>query len=182
MYRESTAPDLPQSTIKTGKYQVEFVGKRIVSLWIITDYNFREAAHPSNAIRVINFDLLDHRNLLMRDLVIEGSNYQSQVIDFCDKQYPIFPLNVNTQSWKEEIAADYWPADGSYPIFSILDNGIKFHLTSRIMTGTMYGYYRNPDINTSCLVPYDVLRPMMKPDAPAAARVRCNNEFIEELL
>ena len=151
-------PGYPQYFIKSMDYKVEYIGTRVASMWFEWQID-TGGVHPNIELISLNFDLTQLKELNLPDLINSSTYHSDQIISYCNNHDPI-KVNNNGDSYEDPNGWLYdingFPEENILPAINILNEGILFQYRTNIR---MMG-------NHTCLVPYDLLRPSIKPDAP----------------
>lgn len=153
--------DLPSETQDSSlmsSYQVRLATDDLISVEFDESTYSRGAAHPNSYTTVLNYDVRNGKKLSLADLFKPKSNYLSVISAFCIKDLK----QKDKESMLGEVDSGAAPRADNYKAWTITKKGLWITFDP-YQVGP---YAAGPQ---HVLVPYSVLKDIIKPDGPVAA-------------
>ncbi len=155
---ESTDADRPGNSLDIS-YTVEHADKNLISLHF-SNYSFTGGAHGNTNSVTYNYDLNHGVMLKLADLFQPNSNYLKVISDYCAKE--IKKTDMTDDKWIREGAG---PKAENYRSWNITPEGLQITFDAYQVAA----YAAGPQ---EVVVPYSVLKTIIKPDGPLAAFIK----------
>jgi hypothetical protein len=156
--RQAADPDKPEGTLDIS-YRVLYADNDLVSI-IYTTYTYTGGAHGNAGSTSFNYDLKRGRMLELADLFTPASNYIKTIADY----------SINSIR-ERKISDDKWIREGAaanrknYTSWNIVPEGLLITFDSYQVAA----YAAGPQ---EVIIPFAVLRGIIKPGGPLAALVK----------
>src|SRR5262249_53492404 len=149
---KSAAPTPPPNSMDVS-YEVTAADKDFISI-LFSFYEYAGGAHPNTTTSSFNYDLNHNAAVNLADLFIPNSNYLKVISDYSVKELK----KLETVSSVEEGAG---PKLENFHSWNITPAGLKI---------TFDRYQVGPYVagEHEVVVPYSMLKPIIKPDGPLA--------------
>jgi hypothetical protein len=140
-------------------YDVKYSAKNLVSV-LYKEYTFTGGAHGNNSSSSFNYDLDRGEMLELAHLFIPDSNYLKTISDYCSET--LKGRKISDDDWiKEGAGAD----KKNYSTWNIVSDGLLVTFDSYQVAA----YAEGPQ---EVVVPFSVLKGIIKPGGPLAAIVK----------
>lgn len=164
-----TASELPAETEGSSLdigYEIRYATDDLISVEFSEGEYSRGAAHPNSSTQVLNFNVKSGKKLALADLFNAKSNYLSVISAYCIKA-----LKDQSKKDKDSMLDDEMLKLGASPR---ADNYRAWSITKKGLWITFDPYQVAPYAAGPqyVLVPYSVLKDIIKPDGPVAALAR----------
>ena len=153
---EEPPPDGSMGSDLSISYTLGLVRDDLVSVKFEVSSYFQGAAHPSAASMVLNYDLKNGKAFKLADLFKPGAAYLQAISKYC-----IDDLKKKPGLAAEEINQGAAPVAKNYANWTITKRGLGIHFNHYQVAP----YAAGPQF---VLVPYSVLKDLIKPDGPVA--------------
>lgn len=140
-------------------YSVAHADKNLISL-LFTSYSYTGGAHGGTGSAAVNYDLNRGEMLKLSDLFQPNANYLKVLSDYCIKE--VKELNVSDDEWIRNGAG---PKLENYESWNITPQGLQITFDAYQVAS----YAAGPQ---EIVIPYSVLKPIIKPDGPLAVFVK----------
>lgn len=156
------ADEAQESSLDIG-YEIRYATDDLISVEFSEGEYSRGAAHPNSSTQVLNFDVKSGKKLALADLFNAKSNYLSVISAYCIKALKDQSKKDNDSMLDDEmVKSGASPRADNYRAWSITKKGLWItfdpYQVAPYAAGPQY-----------VLVPYSVLKDMIKPDGPVAA-------------
>ncbi|MEP7338995.1 MAG: DUF3298 and DUF4163 domain-containing protein [Acidobacteriota bacterium] len=155
---ESADADRPGNSLDIS-YTVAHADKNLISLHF-SNYSYTGGAHGNTASVTYNYDLNRGVMLKLADLFPPNSNYLKIISDYC-----LAALKKRDLGDDEQIRGGAGPKADNYGSWNITPDGLQITFDAYQVAA----YAAGPQ---EVVVPYSVLKPIIKPDGPLAAFVK----------
>ncbi|HEX7722135.1 MAG TPA: RsiV family protein [Pyrinomonadaceae bacterium] len=160
----SEAGDLPadtqNSTMEIG-YDFQYATDHLISLVFTEGMYSRGAVHGNSVTEVLNYDVKNAKKLALADLFIAKSKYLNVISTYCQKELKERARKPDTMVLDDLIGSGAGPQADNYRAWSITKKGLWITFDPYQVAA----YAAGPQ---HILVPYSVLKDMIKPDGPIA--------------
>jgi hypothetical protein len=158
---DETPAEIQDSTLGIG-YEIRYAKDDLISVEFTEGAYSRGAAHPNTTTTVLNYDVKNGKKLALVDLFNPKSNYLSVISTYCIKD-----LRDQSKRDKESMLDEEMMKSGASPR---ADNYRAWSITRKGLWITfdpyqVAAYAAGPQF---VLVPYPVLKDIIKPDGPLA--------------
>ncbi len=160
---EIGADDLPAETSNSFidiSYDVVLATDNLISVMFGVSTYSRGAAHPNYSTSVVNYDLKSGASLKLADLFKPGSDYLEAISRFCMDVLKKQAAAIDAPT--ETIDEGASPNPDNYQSWNISKKGLAVNFDPYQVAS----YAEGPK---NVIVPYSVLKEMIKPDGPLAA-------------
>ena len=150
------------SSLDVG-YSISLANDSLISTQFNIGTYFQGAAHPNSHTRVLNYDLKAGRPIKLADLFNSGSKYLQTI-----SSYSIKELKKQSSKGGESMFDDEWVQKGAGPS---ADNYTSWVITKKGLGINFDAYQVAPYAAgpQHVLIPYSVLKDIIKPDGPLAS-------------
>lgn len=150
------------SSLEVG-YTISLANDSLISTQYGIGTYFQGAAHPNSHTRVLNYDLKAGKPIKLADLFKPGSNYLQTI-----SSYSIKELKKQSSKGGESMFDDEWLQKGAGPS---ADNYTSWVITKKGLGINFDAYQVAPYAAGPqyVLIPYSVLKDIIKPDGPLAS-------------
>ena len=160
------ASEIPAETGDSSQdigYEIRYATDALISVEFGEDAYSRGAAHGNQITSVLNYDVRNEKKLTLADLFNPKSNYLSIISAYCMKE-----LKAQAQKDKETMLSDDLIQSGAS---ARADNYKSWAITKKGLWVTFdpYQVAAYAGGKQYVLVPYSVLKDIIKPDGPIAA-------------
>ena len=150
------------SSLEVG-YTISLANDSLISTQYGIGTYFQGAAHPNSHTRVLNYDLKAGKPIKLADLFKPGSNFLQTI-----SSYSIKELKKQSAKGGESMFDDEWVQKGAGPSS---DNYTSWVITKKGLGINFDAYQVAPYAAGPqyVLIPYSVLKDIIKPDGPLAS-------------
>lgn len=152
------AADAPPNTMEID-YTINFADRNFISL-LFSFYEFTGGAHGNTATAAFNYDLQRGRLVGLGELFKPGANYLKVISDYCISE--LKKLNLSDDEWIRNGAG---PKPENYDSWNITPQGLRITFDAYQAAA----YAAGPQ---EVLVPYSLLKDLIKPDGLLAQFVK----------
>jgi hypothetical protein len=156
-----TTQDESNGSDVTVSYEVVLAKDDLIAIEFTVSSYYAGAAHPNSYMEVVNFDLKNGKQLKLAELFNPGAKYLQAIAAYCIQELKKQTKGADAALDEEWIKKGAAPELTNYDNWSLRKNGLGITFDS-YQVGP---YAAGPQ---SVLVPYSVLKDMIKPDGPAA--------------
>ena len=160
----SEAGDLPaetqNSTMEIG-YDFHYATDNLISVAFTEGSYSRGAAHGNSLTQVLNYDVKNAKKLALADLFTTKSKYLNVISTYCQKELKERAKKPDAMILDELIGSGAGPQADNYRACSITKKGLWITFDPYQVAA----YAAGPQ---HILVPYSVLKDIIKPDGPIA--------------
>ena len=160
----SEAGDLPaetqNSTMEIG-YDFHYATDNLISVAFTEGSYSRGAAHGSSVTQVLNYDVKNAKKLALADLFTPKSKHLSVISTYCQKELKERAKKPDAMILDDLIGSGAGPQADNYRAWSITKKGLWITFDPYQVAA----YAAGPQY---ILVPYSVLKDIIKPDGPIA--------------
>lgn len=157
--------DLPaetqNSTLEAG-YDFHLANDSLISVAFTEGTYSRGAAHGNSMTQVLNYDVKSGKKIALADLFKDKSKYLSVIASYCQKELRDRAKKPDAMVLEELIDAGAGPRADNYRAWNITKKGLWITFDPYQVAA----YAAGPQY---ILVPYSVLKDLIKPDGPIAA-------------
>jgi len=158
------ARDLPaetqNSTMEIG-YDFHYATDNLISVAFTEGSYSRGAAHGNSLTQVLNYDVKNAKKLALADLFTAKSKYLNVISTYCQKELKERAKKPDAMILDDLIGSGAGPQADNYRAWSITKKGLWITFDPYQVAA----YAAGPQ---NILVPYTVLRDIIKPDGPVA--------------
>jgi len=152
--------DNQTSTMDIG-YDFHFANDNLISVVFTEGMYSRGAAHGNSATQVINYDVKSGKKLALADLFKDKSKYLSLIASYCQKELKERARKPDAMVLEDLIDSGAGPHADNYKAWNITRKGLWITFDPYQVAA----YAAGPQY---ILVPYSVLKDIIKPDGPIA--------------
>ena len=149
------------STMDVG-YDFYYATDNLVSVAFTEGMYSRGAAHGNSTTQVINYDVKSGKKLALGDLFKDKSKYLSVIASYCQKELKERAKKPDAMVLDELIDSGAGPRADNYKAWNITKKGLWITFDPYQVAA----YAAGPQY---ILVPYSVVKDIIKPDGPIAA-------------
>lgn len=155
-----TTPEESSGSDVTVSYDVVLAKDDLIAIEFTVSSYYAGAAHPNSYMEVINFDLKNGKQLKLADLFNPGTKYLQTIAAYCIQE-----LKKQTKGADAALDED-WIKKGAAPELTNYDN---WTIRKKGLGVTFDSYQVGPYAAgpQSVLVPYSVVKDIVKPDGAA---------------
>ena len=155
-----TTPEESNGSDVTVSYDVVLAKDDLIAIEFTVSSYYAGAAHPNSYMEVVNFDLKNGKQLKLADLFNPGTKYLQTISAYCIQE-----LKKQTKGADAALDED-WIQKGAAPELTNYDN---WTIRKKGLGITFDSYQVGPYAAgpQSVLVPYSVVKDMVKPDGAA---------------
>lgn len=155
-----TTPEESNGSDVTVSYDVVLAKDDLIAIEFTVSSYYAGAAHPNSYMEVVNFDLKNGKQLKLADLFNPGTKYLQTIAAYCIQE-----LKKQTKGADAALDED-WIQKGAAPELTNYDN---WTIRKKGLGVTFDSYQVGPYAAgpQSVLVPYSVVKDMVKPDGAA---------------
>ncbi len=150
--------DNQTSTLDVG-YDFHYANDNLISVAFTEGMYSRGAAHGNSLTQVINYDVKSNKKLALADLFKEKSKYLSVISSYCQKELKERAKKPDAMVLEELIDSGAGPRADNYRAWNITRKGLWITFDPY----SVAAYAAGPQY---ILVPYSVLKDIIKPDGP----------------
>jgi hypothetical protein len=150
--------DNQTSTLDVG-YDFHYASDNLISVAFTEGMYSRGAAHGNSATQVINYDVKSNKKLALSDLFKDKSKYLSVIASYCQKELKDRAKKPDAMVLEELIDSGAGPRADNYKAWNITKKGLWITFDPYQVAA----YAAGPQY---ILVPYSVLKDIIKPDGP----------------
>ena len=155
-----TTPDNQTSTMDIG-YDFYFANDNLISVAFDEGMYSRGAAHGNSTTQVINYDVKSGKKLALGDLFKDKSKYLSMIASYCQKELKERAKKPDAMVLEELIDSGAGARADNYKAWNLTKKGLWITFDPYQVAA----YAAGPQY---ILVPYSVLKDLIKPDGPIA--------------
>ena len=148
------------STLEAG-YDFHYASDNLVSVAFTEGTYSRGAAHGNSLTAVINYDVKSGKKLALADLFKDKSKYLSVIASYCQKELKERARKPDSMYLPELLETGAGPRADNYRAWNITKKGLWITFDPYQVAA----YAAGPQY---ILVPYSVLKDIIKPDGPIA--------------
>jgi hypothetical protein len=160
----SEAADLPAetqtSTMDIG-YDFHYATDNLISVAFTEGSYSRGSVHGNSLTQVLNYDVKNAKKLALADLFTPKSKYLNVISTYCQKELKERAKKPDTMILNDQIGSGAGPQADNYRAWSITKKGLWITFDPYQVAA----YAAGPQY---ILVPYSVLKDIIKPDGPIA--------------
>ena len=156
--------DLPaetQSSTLDAGYDFHYANDSLISVAFTEGSYSRGAAHGNSMTQVLNYDLKSGKKIALADLFKDKSKYLSVIASYCQKELKDRAKKPDAMILEELIDYGAGPRADNYRAWNITRKGLWITFDPYQVAA----YAAGPQY---ILVPYSVLKDIIKPDGPIA--------------
>ncbi len=155
-----TTSDESSSSDQTVSYEVVLAKDDLIAIEFTVSSYYAGAAHPNSYMEVVNFDLKNGKQLKLAELFNPGTKYLQAIAAYCIQELKKLTKGADAALDEEWIQKGAAPELTNYDNWTIRKKGLGITFDS-YQVGP---YAAGPQ---SVLVPYSVIKDMVKPDGAA---------------
>jgi hypothetical protein len=159
MDEASELPSETQNSSLNAGYDFRYATDDLISLEFDEGSYSRGAAHGSHLTQVLNYDVRNGKKLSLSDLFNAKSNYLKVISDYCVKELKQRAKNGDSMILEDQIQPGAGPHMDNYRAWAITKKGLWITFDPYQVAA----YAAGPQY---VLVPYSVLKDIIKPDGP----------------
>ncbi|CZG29187.1 TPA: DUF3298 and DUF4163 domain-containing protein [Legionella pneumophila] len=149
-----TPADAPGKTGLNITYSIPYQSTNALSVRFNISIYHRGAAHPSNAVKVLNF--IKNQPVQLSDLFVPGSDYLQPIADLAKKE--ITAKKISDENWIKEGTK---PIQENYSIWHFTKKGIAIVFNTYQVAAYVYG-------EQTVDIPLSLISAMVKPEISKA--------------
>ncbi|AMV13468.1 Protein of uncharacterised function (DUF3298) [Legionella pneumophila] len=149
-----TPADAPGKTGLNITYSIPYQSTNALSVRFNISIYHRGAAHPSNAVKVLNF--IKNQPVQLSDLFVPGSDYLQPIADLAKKE--ITAKKISDENWIKEGTK---PTQENYSIWHFTKKGIAIVFNTYQVAAYVYG-------EQTVDIPLSLISAMVKPEISKA--------------
>ncbi|HYX28183.1 MAG TPA: RsiV family protein [Pyrinomonadaceae bacterium] len=149
------------STMDVG-YDFRYATDNLVSISFTEATYERGAAHGNSSTQVINYDVKNNKKLALADLFKDKSKYLNVIAAYCQKEFKERAKKPDALVLPDQIESGAGPRADNYRAWNITKQGLWITFDPYQVAA----YAAGPQY---VLVPYSVLKDIIKPDGPIGA-------------
>ncbi|HFF3625860.1 DUF3298 and DUF4163 domain-containing protein [Legionella pneumophila] len=149
-----TPADAPGKTGLNITYAIPYQSTNALSVRFNISIYHRGAAHPSNAVKVLNF--IKSQPVQLSDLFVPGSDYLQPIANLAKKEITV--KKISDENWIKEGTK---PTQENYSIWHFTKNGIAIVFNTYQVAAYVYG-------EQTVDVPLSLISAMVKPEISKA--------------
>jgi hypothetical protein len=164
----SEAADLPSETQKStldAGYEFRYATDDLISLSFDEGMYERGAAHGNSVTEVLNYDVKNNKKLALGDLFVEKSTYLTVISNYCMTELKERAKKEDSAIMPDLIRSGAGPRADNYRAWAITRKGLWITFDPYVVAA----YAAGPQY---VLVPYSVLKDIIKADGPVANLAR----------
>lgn len=158
----SETADLPAETLNStldAGYDFRYATDDLISLEYGESSYSRGAAHGNSLTAVLNYDVKNGKKLALGDLFNPKSNYLKTISDYCIKELKERAKKEDSMIFADQLETGAGPHADNYRAWAITKKGLWITFDPYQVAA----YAAGPQY---VLVPYSVLKDIIKPDGP----------------
>lgn len=155
----SDLPSETQTSSLNTRYDFRYATDELISLEFGEGTYSRGAAHGNHLTQVLNYDVKNGKKLTLGDLFNAKSNYLKAISDYCIKDLKERSKKEDSMIFADQLESGAGPHADNYRAWAITKRGLWITFDPYQVAA----YAAGPQY---VLVPYSVLKDIIKPDGP----------------